>query len=148
MAETTAGKRDCKKILFVNWSLSTPVMDEHSLRESIRTFISKSIQYCLNGSQKSALTMQAIAFAVLDSCDHERVLAEEMINEARRQVDLLNSVSLMISFVILPDQETLYQQFRSTIQNIQTKNDGIGVLFYPTSSKSYRKYILFLLSIE
>ncbi|CAF4037044.1 unnamed protein product, partial [Rotaria sordida] len=77
--------------------------------------------------------MQSIAFAVPDSCHNERILAEEIINEAKRQVDLSNSVSLMISFVMLSDQEILYQQFRSVIQNIQTQDDGIGVLFCPIS---------------
>ncbi|CAF4307292.1 unnamed protein product [Rotaria sp. Silwood2] len=134
MTETTAGKLGCKRILFVNWSLPEIVTNEPSFRKSIRTFISRSIQYCLIGNQNSNSTIQSIAFAVPDSCHHERILAEEMINAAKQQIDLSNSVSLMISFVMLSDQEIFYEQFRSVIQNLQTESDGIGVLFWPISS--------------
>ncbi|CAF4751392.1 unnamed protein product, partial [Rotaria sp. Silwood2] len=81
ITETTGGKLNCKKILFVNWSLPIMTTNDDHLSDSIQLFISKSIQYVIMDSQQSNLKIQLIAFAVPDLCKQEQILAEEMIEE-------------------------------------------------------------------
>ena len=108
----------------------------NSLRESVRTFISKVIQYVVMGNEQSNKETQSIAFAIPDSCTDEKSLAEEMIYETQRQIQSTNSTSLNVSFILLPDQQTLHQQFLNGISMIQTNNNNYGALFCPTSSKT------------
>ncbi|CAF3683750.1 unnamed protein product [Rotaria sordida] len=134
ITETTGGELNCKKILFVNWSLPTMITNEDYLSDSIRLFISKSIQYVIMNSQQENLKIQSIAFAVPDSCKHEQILAEEMVEETINQINLTKSLSLKVSFILLPDQQTLHQQFLNVIQTIQTTNDNFGIFCCPAST--------------
>ncbi|CAF3733558.1 unnamed protein product [Rotaria sordida] len=135
ITETTAGRLCCKKILFVNWSLSAMMVpiNENSLRESVRKFISKVIQYIVMGDKHSNMETQSIAFAVPDSCSDEKIVAEEMIYETQRQIQSLKSTCLKVSFILLPDQQTLHQEFLTVISTMETIDNSYGTLFYPTS---------------
>ncbi|CAF3091709.1 unnamed protein product [Rotaria sp. Silwood2] len=97
--------------------------DDH-LSDSIRLFISKSIHYVIMDSQQANLKMQSIAFAVPDSCKQEQILAEEIIEEIINQINVTKSVSLKVSFVLLPDQQTLHDQFLNAIPTVQTIKDS------------------------
>ncbi|CAF2676130.1 unnamed protein product [Rotaria sp. Silwood2] len=135
ITETTGGKLNCKKILFVNWSLPTMTTNDDHLSDSIQLFISKSIQYVIMDSQQSNLKIQSIAFAVPDSCKQEQILAEEMIEETINQINMTKSVSLKVSFILLPDQQILHRQFLNVIQTIQTIKDSFGIFYCSASSK-------------
>ncbi|CAF1440926.1 unnamed protein product [Rotaria sordida] len=111
--ETNGGKLNCKQILFSNWLPKTLINTDDSLRLSIQTFMSKSMEFTI----KEQHTL-SIAFAVPDSCRNETILAEEMINEAKQHIEM-NKLQLNISFVCLPEQQTLYEQFFNVIQKIQ-----------------------------
>ncbi|CAF3683782.1 unnamed protein product [Rotaria sp. Silwood1] len=134
ITETTSGKLNCKKILFINWSLPTMITNDDHLSDSIRLFISKSIQYVIMDSQQANLKIQSIAFAVPDSCKQEQILAEEMIEETMNQINMTKSISLKVSFVLLPDQQTLHQQFLNVIQTIQTIKDSFGIFYCSAST--------------
>jgi hypothetical protein len=108
--ETNGGKLICKRILFSNWLPISLINNDNTLRLSIQSFISKSIEYTKD--------TVSIAFAVPDSCTDENVLAKEMINEAKRQLEI-NKLELKISFVLLPEQQTLYEQFSSFFETTQ-----------------------------
>ncbi|CAF0980483.1 unnamed protein product [Rotaria sordida] len=136
ITETTAGRLCCKKILFVNWSLSAMMVpiNGNSLRESVRKFISKVIQYIVMGDKHSNMETQSIAFAVPDSCSDEKIVAEEMIYETQRQIQSLKSTCLKVSFILLPDQQTLHQEFLTVISTMEIIDNSYGTLFYPTST--------------
>ena len=137
ITETSGGRLNCKKILFVNWSLPQIVTNEDYLSESIRLFVSTTIQYVITESQQLNLKSQSISFAVPDSCQQEQILAEEMIEETINQIDLIKSLSLKVSFVLLPEQETLHQQFLNIISTIQKDKDNFGFFYCPVSSKMF-----------
>lgn len=138
ITETTGGHLYCRKILFVNWSLPTIIFDEDHMSDLIQLYISKSIHYVIKECEQANLTIQTIAFAVPDSCKHEQILAEEMIEATINQINLTTSVSLKVSFVLLPDQQTLHQLFLNIIQTMQTENDSFGIFVCPTKSKILR----------
>ncbi|CAF3163547.1 unnamed protein product [Rotaria sp. Silwood2] len=124
--ETNGGKLNCKQILFSNWLPKTLINTEDSLRLSIQTFMSKSMEFTI----KEQHTL-SIAFAVPDSCRNQTILAEEMIDEAKRHVEM-NKLQLNISFVCLPEQQTLYEQFFNVIQKIQ---EPIVYFEWPTANR-------------
>lgn len=111
------------------------IINDDDLSESIRSFISKTIQYVITDSQQSNLNVRSIAFAVPDSCKQEDILAEEIIQETINQINLAKSISLKISFILLPDQQTLHKQFLNAIHTIQKGDDSFGTFYCPTSSK-------------
>jgi hypothetical protein len=80
--ETNGGNLSCDRILFSNWIPSATSNNENELRKSIQMFVSKSIEYGMKGENCSS-----IAFAVPDCCTNEMILAQEMINEAKRQLE-------------------------------------------------------------
>ncbi|UJR07649.1 hypothetical protein I4U23_011937 [Adineta vaga] len=130
ITETTGGRLACKKILFVNWSLPTGMVDDDYLSESISEFISKTIRYVIKNSK----SVQSIAFAVPDSCKQEQILAEEMIEATVNQIKLIKSIPLNVSFVLLPDQKTLQKQFFMSLQSVPTTENSFGTLSYPVST--------------
>ncbi len=111
------------------------VTNDDDLSESIRFFISKSIQYIITDSQQLNLKSQSIAFAVPDSCKQEEIFAEDVIEETINQINLTKSLSLKVSFILLPDQQTLHKQFLNAIQRLQKGEDSFGIFYCPTSSK-------------
>ncbi|CAF3818277.1 unnamed protein product [Rotaria magnacalcarata] len=134
ITETTGGHLNCRKILFVNWSLPTIIFDEDHFSDLIQLYISKSIHYVIKECEQANLTTQTIAFAVPDSCKHEQILAEEMIEETINQINRTKIVSLKVSFVLLPDQQTLHQLFLNIIQTIQTEKDCCKIFLCPTTT--------------
>ncbi|CAF3548575.1 unnamed protein product [Rotaria sp. Silwood1] len=131
--ETIASNLTCKIVLFSNWSPLEVTMNDDNLREHIRKFITKSIEYVILKNEQSNIKIESIAFAVPDSCKQENILAEEMINETKRQIELIKS-SLKISFILLSDQQTLHQHFLTAIQKIQSNDDVYAVFSCPIST--------------
>ncbi|CAF4593643.1 unnamed protein product [Rotaria socialis] len=115
--ETNGGKLNCKRVLFTNWLPNSLINNDNALRLSIKIFISKSFEYTIQDNDTLS-----IAFAVPDSCNNENILADEMIHEAKRQLKT-RKLPLKVSFVCLPEQKTLYEQFSNIFQ---TKND-VGI---------------------
>ncbi|CAF1029912.1 unnamed protein product [Adineta steineri] len=133
ITETTSGRLNCKKILFVNWSVPTWGIDNDYLSESITTFISKTIQYVIANRKQTDSDVYSIAFAVPDMCEQEQVLAEEMIEETMNQIKSIKSFSLNVSFILLPDQKTLHKQFLNILQEVHKGEDNFGMFSCPTS---------------
>jgi len=121
------------------------ITNDDDLTESIRLFISKTIQYIITDSQQSNLNIQSIAFAVPDSCKQEEIFAEEIIEETINQMNLTKSLSLKVSFALLQDQQTLHKEFLNAIQKIQKRDDGFGIFYCPTSSKIWLVLIEFFI---
>jgi hypothetical protein len=130
ITETTGGNLNCKTILFVTWSLPTIITTDDDLTESIRLFISKTIQYTITN-----LKAQSIAFAIPDSYKQEEILAEEMTDETINQINLAQSSALKVSFILLSDQQELHKQFSNVIQTVHKREDRFGSFYCPTSSK-------------
>ncbi|CAF4193216.1 unnamed protein product, partial [Adineta steineri] len=133
ITETTSGRLNCKKILFVNWSVPTCELDNDYLSESITTFISKTIQYVIANRKQTDSDVYSIAFAVPDMCEQEQILAEEMIEETMNQIKSIKSFSLNVSFILLPDQKTLHKQFLNVLQEVHKGEDNFGMFSCPTS---------------
>ncbi|CAF1304609.1 unnamed protein product, partial [Didymodactylos carnosus] len=136
LTETNAGQLSCKKILFSNW-LPKFTSNENVLRKSVQTFISQSIQYATRQqSQQQDMKIESIAFVVPDlsgdSIAKENILAHEMMNETKHQIELKKSF-LKISFILLPEQQTLYKQFSTIIETMQTDNNGYAQFYWSTS---------------
>ncbi|CAF4287034.1 unnamed protein product [Rotaria socialis] len=110
--ETNGGKLNCKRILFSNWTPSK-TMNDDDLRKSIKIFISKSIEHATKEK-----TQTSVAFAVPDSCSNEIILAREMIDTAKKQLESKN-LQLKISFILLPEQRTLHSQCFAVIGTMQ-----------------------------
>jgi hypothetical protein len=67
--------------------------------------------------------LTSIAFATPDLCTNEKILAEELIGEAKRQLETRN-LQLTISFILLTEQLTLLNEFflvASSMQNAYTQ---------------------------
>ncbi|CAF3960221.1 unnamed protein product, partial [Rotaria sp. Silwood1] len=127
--ETNGGKLCCKRTLFSNWLPSLLINHDNALRFSIKTFVSKSLEYIIQGNE--ALS---IAFAVPDSCANESILADEMIKEAKHQLET-RKLQLKISFVCLPEQQTLYEHFSHAFPDL----NGVHLFFdWPTATKITR----------
>jgi hypothetical protein len=132
--ETTPGNLVCKRIIFANWSPSQTTMGDETLRKHIQKFISKSIKYVIRRNKRWNFKTKSIAYAVPDSLNAEKILAEEMIYETKRRIESTKS-SLKISFILLPEQRTLYEQFLAVIQKMQSSDDGYAIFSCPLSSK-------------
>lgn len=90
------------------------------MKLSIKIFVTKSIEYALQGNDISS-----IGFVVPDSCSNETILAEEIINEARRQIEE-RKLWLKISYICLSEQTNFYKQFSNllkTMTNVRTYVD-------------------------
>ena len=136
---TNGGKLNCKQILFSTWI--PPINDDEELRKSIEMFVSKSIEYAIKDRNSTS-----IAFAVSDASTNERILAEVMIATAKQQLESKN-LQLNIAFILLPEQQTLHNQFFTQIGAMQ---DIYAQIDCPTASKIRicRYCILSLLSFS
>ncbi len=81
----------------------------------------------------------SIGFAVPDSCADESILAGEMITEAKRQLEI-NQSELKISFVLLSEQKTSYEQLSNYLET--TYFDWITTSKIQKKNSS-RKFFLF-----
>ncbi|CAF2058941.1 unnamed protein product [Rotaria magnacalcarata] len=102
--ETNGGQLSCKQFLFSNWTPSSNTND-NDLRQSIQMFISKCIEYT---SVKE--NTKSIAFAVPDSCTNEVILANEMVNTIKNQLES-KKLQMRFLFILLPEQQTLRNRF-------------------------------------
>ncbi|CAF0840224.1 unnamed protein product [Adineta ricciae] len=134
ITETSAGRLNCKKILFVNWSLPGKSIDEDLLCESVRTFVSHVIQYILKAERRSNRETLSIAIVMPDSIHNEQTIAEEMIDETLCHIRQVNSTLLNVSFIFLPDQQNLYKHFVKIVQPLQTDDKTCGYFYCPTST--------------
>ncbi|CAF1330481.1 unnamed protein product [Adineta steineri] len=124
--ETNGGNLRCKRILFSNWIPLTLTNDHDGLRNSVKLFVSKSIEYATRDQN-----CKSIAFAVCDSCINETILAQEMIAVTKHVLESKN-IQLKIIFVLLPEQQALHKQFFTLLgetQNFHAQFD------WPTTGK-------------
>jgi hypothetical protein len=98
------GKLLCKRIFFVKWK---PVEDENILRQSLIDLIWNVIQNVLS------YKFDSIAFPSI-GCGHsnisQNIIIQTLIYELINQIKNRN-LSLIIKFIILPDEHQIYQQF-------------------------------------
>lgn len=102
-----------KRILFCDWISLTDIDNEAELRKAIQTFIAKSLEYAMKDEK-----LKSIAFATPDLCTEEQILAEELIDEAKRQLESTN-LQLTISFIVLPEQQSLLNKFFAVMNSMQ-----------------------------
>ncbi|CAM2724483.1 unnamed protein product [Rotaria socialis] len=130
--ETTGGNLLCKIILFANWPSAQATPSEDVFLQGVKSFVSKSIEYVMMKNEKSILNLQSIAFAVPGFNKKESILAKDMIYTAKQQIELAKS-PLKISFVLLPDQQTLHEILLSAIQTMESNDDGYATFSCPLS---------------
>jgi hypothetical protein len=104
LISTPPGNLSCKKIFFLKWK---PDENESLLRQSISDFIWNVIQNVLS------YKFDSIAFPPI-GCGHSNIpqdiIIQTLINQLIYQIKTRN-LSLLIKFVILPDENEIYQQF-------------------------------------
>ncbi|CAF1519475.1 unnamed protein product, partial [Didymodactylos carnosus] len=102
---TSSGSLVCKKILFIPWS--PKAKDLNVLKQSICWFTSNAVEYAWDNGYKS-IALPAIG------CGRFRInadiIAKMMIGEAERQLNN-RQASLTISFVMLKQQQSVYDDF-------------------------------------
>jgi len=89
-------------------------------------FVSKSIEYAIKDRNSTSM-----AFAISDAQTNERVLVEEMIATAKKQLES-KKLQLNISFILLPEQQTLHNQFFTQLGAMQ---DIYAQVDFPAASK-------------
>ncbi len=104
LISTPPGNLSCKRIFFFKWK---PDENETILRQSINDFIWNVIQNIQSYGYDS------IAFPSIGSGHSNistQIIIQTLINQLIYQIKNRN-LSLTIKFVILPDQDQIYQQF-------------------------------------
>ena len=129
ITEISPGNLKCQKILFVDWSVPSIVIDDEQFGESIELFIFRVFQH-LNRSQS---TVRSIAFAVPDMCKQEEILADELVEATIHQ---MKSSSFKVSFVLTSDQRNLYNHFLKSIENLQQGEENFGVFYCSMTSQN------------
>ncbi len=108
LISTPPGNLLCKKIFFLKWK---PDENENILRQSINDFIWNVIQNVLSYEYDS------IAFPSI-GCGHSnistQIIIQTLIYQLIYQIKNRN-LSLIIKFIILPDENQIYQQFSQQI---------------------------------
>ncbi|CAF4205137.1 unnamed protein product [Rotaria sp. Silwood2] len=123
--ETTGGNLPCKQIIFRSWIFDK--IQIQNLRPSIARFVTSVISYALHNK------LTTIAFPSIDceSLDVDpKLIAEYMIDETYQQ--LKNSIhsSLIISFVLLPQQQSVFDAFADQLETIRIiENKPASVVF-------------------
>ncbi|CAF1208361.1 unnamed protein product [Rotaria sordida] len=120
LISTPPGNLPCKRIFFLKW---VPDENENLLRQSIVDFIWNVIQNVL------AYKFDSIAFPPI-GCAHSNIstsiIIQTLINQLIYQIKNRN-LSLTVKFIILPDQDEIYQEFHQellkTEQDIEPTND-------------------------
>jgi len=110
LISTIPGNLLCKRIFFLKWK---PDENENILRQSINDFIWNVIQNVLSYQYDS------IAFPSI-GCGHSnistQIIIQTLINQLIYQIKNRN-LSLIIKFIILPDDNQIYQQFYQQLLN-------------------------------
>lgn len=111
--EIDSGQLQCRKILFVRWHIDET--NKEVFYQSIRNFVSEAVQYAIKGHYTS-IAFPSIGCGLLNF--DKNIIANEMLVEAQKQL-LAANVLLQIIFVILSDQNDVYQTFQSKLENLQ-----------------------------
>lgn len=110
-----SGNLSCKKIFFIKWN---PNENEIILKQSIIDFIHNLIQNIITNQYKS------VALPPI-GCNHKNLstsfIIKTFINQFIYQIKSRN-LSLIIKFIILPDQYEIYQEFYQEL--LQSEQQG------------------------
>ncbi|CAF1000281.1 unnamed protein product [Rotaria sordida] len=116
--ETKGGNLPCKQIVFRSWICDKTQLQ--NLKQSIDTFITSVITYALHHN------LTTIAFPSI-GCGQlgfdPKLIAEYMIGETYRQLKILVHLQLIVSFVLLPEQQNVYDAFIDRLNKIQFIED-------------------------
>ncbi|CAF3699333.1 unnamed protein product [Rotaria socialis] len=112
-----SGNLLCKRIFFVKWN---PNENEFILQQSINDFINILIQNLLSYNYKS------IALPLIGS-NHKNIstpiVIKTIINQFIYQIKSRN-LSINIKFIILPDQDQIYQEFYQQLLHSHEQQDN------------------------
>ncbi|CAF3464752.1 unnamed protein product [Rotaria sp. Silwood2] len=140
---TPPGNLLCKRIFFLKW---IPDENENLLRQSIIDFIWNVIQNVLS------YKFDSIAFPPI-GCAHSNIstsiIIKTLINQLIYQIKSRN-LSLTVKFVILPDQNDIYEEFYQELlkceQDIeQTNDDKVPSTWELAAGNSFRFIISYKL---
>ncbi|CAF2758721.1 unnamed protein product, partial [Rotaria sp. Silwood2] len=116
--ETIGGNLPCQQIVFRPWICDKNQMQ--NLKPSIATFVQSVFTYALHHN------LTTIAFPSI-GCGQlgfdPKLIAEYMIDEAYQQLKVSTHSPLIISFVLLPGQQTVYDAFADRLDTIRIIED-------------------------
>ncbi|CAF0841059.1 unnamed protein product [Didymodactylos carnosus] len=120
LIETSPGLLACKKIIFLQWSPQAKDVNLfQSNKQSISDFVSEAITYAFKNKYKS------IAFPAI-GCGKfgikPDIIGEAMISEAERQLIKYPKDNFSVSFVLLPQQQSVYDEFCKQLNLIKSAN--------------------------
>ncbi|CAM4863546.1 unnamed protein product [Rotaria socialis] len=126
-----------KRVLFIDWSPCILQKDNHQINESIKNFISTSIQQidrlCTN-------VVETIGFATTDweNYNNRKQLIENILHEMIKQLSIrdFSNLSWKIVFLFNDEQNDLFNEFSQAILALQTDRDNYEQFFYPISTAS------------
>ncbi|CAM4906998.1 unnamed protein product [Rotaria socialis] len=113
--ETDGGYLPCKKIVFRPWTCDKN--QPQNLKQSIDTFIT-SVIACAREHNLTTIAFPSIGCGQLG---HDpKLIAEYMIAETYRQLNILVHSQFVVSFVLLPEQRNVYDAFSDRLNQLQT----------------------------
>ncbi|CAM4776475.1 unnamed protein product [Rotaria magnacalcarata] len=116
--ETTGGNLPCKKILFRPWTCDKN--QPQNLKQSIDAFIT-SVIASARGYNLTTIAFPSIGCGQLG---HDpKLIAEYMIAETYRQLNILVHSQFVVSFVLLPEQRNVYDAFSDRLNQLQPVED-------------------------
>ncbi|UJR31949.1 hypothetical protein I4U23_019422 [Adineta vaga] len=117
---TCNGALPCKKILFIPWQSGQS--NPHILKPSLSTFVSSAINYVIKNQYKT-LAFPSVGCGKLGF--DPSIIAKHMIDEALTQLGSNNN-QLNVSFVLLPDQNNVYDEFVKYLQCIKPSRTTVS----------------------
>ncbi|CAF3851388.1 unnamed protein product [Rotaria sordida] len=111
--ETDSGQLLCRKLLFLTWQINQT--SQKAFYQSIRNFVRKAVQHAIKAHHTS------IAFPAIGCGKYnfdKNIVANEMLIEAQTQL-LSANVLLQINFVILPDENDVFDTFQAKLKSLQ-----------------------------
>ncbi|CAF3834464.1 unnamed protein product [Rotaria sp. Silwood1] len=111
--EIDSGKLQCRRLLFLTWQINQT--SQEAFYQSIRNFVSTAVQHAIKFNHTS------IAFPAMGCgkyCFDKSIVAHEMLTEAQRQL-LSANVLLQINFIILSDQNDVFEIFKAKLESLQ-----------------------------
>jgi len=132
--ETTNGSLPCKCIVYRPWIYSTN--SSQDLKQSIDKFVESVITYAISHNYTTIGNiiyniLHIIKYSILAfpsiGCGQlgydPKLIAEYMIGETYRQLKTLLASQLDVSFVLLPEQQNVFQAFVDQLNIVQSIND-------------------------
>ena len=113
-----SGELRCKKIFFLKWE---PDSNEDVLRQSIVDFISNVIQNVISNEFRS------IALPAIGCGKHEcpvDIVIKTMVKQIQNQL-IMRNIPLIVKFVIQPEKQNIYDEFRKQVLSLQEGTTGI-----------------------